>query len=50
MVRLASSLVDLKRGPDACKALAEFDGRYRAKAAVAVRTRAKDLSGLASCG
>lgn len=50
VVRLASSLVDLKRSSDACKALAEFDSRYRAKAAVAVRNRAKDVSGLAACG
>jgi tol-pal system protein YbgF len=50
VVRLATSLVDLKRGPDACKALAEFDTRYRAKAAPAIRTRAKDVSGLAACG
>jgi tol-pal system protein YbgF len=49
VVRLASSLVELKRGSDACKALAEFDSRYRAKAAPAVRTRAKDVGGQASC-
>jgi tol-pal system protein YbgF len=49
VVRLASSLVELKRGGDACKALAEFDGRYRAKAATAVRTRAKDVAGQAGC-
>ncbi|MEI9889579.1 MAG: tetratricopeptide repeat protein [Caulobacteraceae bacterium] len=49
VVRLASSLVDLKRGADACKALAEFDGRYRAKATPAVRTRAKDVAGQAAC-
>lgn len=49
VVRLASSLVDLKRGADACKALAEFDNRYRAKATPAVRTRAKDIGGQAAC-
>jgi tol-pal system protein YbgF len=49
VVRLASSLVDLKRGSDACKALAEFDSRYRSKAAPQIRTRAKDLGGQASC-
>jgi tol-pal system protein YbgF len=49
VVRLASSLVELKRGGDACKALAEFDGRYRAKAAAAIRTRAKDVAGQAGC-
>lgn len=49
VVRLASSLVDLKRDTDACKALAEFDSRYRSKATPAVRTRAKDIGGLASC-
>jgi tol-pal system protein YbgF len=49
VVRLASSLVELKRGSDACKALAEFDSRYRAKATPAVRTRAKDVGGQASC-
>jgi tol-pal system protein YbgF len=50
VVRLATSLVDLKRGPDACRALSEFDTRYRAKATPAIRTRAKDVSGLAACG
>jgi tol-pal system protein YbgF len=49
VVRLAASLVELKRGSDACKALAEFDGRYRTKAAPAVRTRAKDIGGQAAC-
>jgi tol-pal system protein YbgF len=49
VVRLASSLIDLKRGSDACKALAEFDSRYRAKATAAVRGRAKDVGGQAAC-
>ena len=50
VVRLATSLVDLKRNSQACGALAEFDSRYRAKATPAIRTRAKDVGGLASCG
>ena len=50
VVRLATSLVDLKRNSQACGALAEFDSRYRAKAAPVLRTRAKDVGSLASCG
>jgi tol-pal system protein YbgF len=49
VVRLASSLVELRRGSDACKALAEFDNRYRSKATAQIRTRAKDVGGQASC-
>ena len=49
VVRLASSLVELRRSNDACKALAEFDSRYRAKATASIRTRAKDVGGQASC-
>jgi tol-pal system protein YbgF len=49
VVRLASSLVELKRGSDACKALSEFDSRYRSKATAAMRTRAKDVGGQAAC-
>jgi tol-pal system protein YbgF len=49
VVRLASTLVELKRERQACGALAEFNNRYRAKATAAIRTRAKDLSGQASC-
>jgi tol-pal system protein YbgF len=49
VVRLASSLVELKRGADACKALSEFDSRYRSKATASMRTRAKDVGGQAAC-
>ncbi|HEY4031250.1 MAG TPA: tetratricopeptide repeat protein [Caulobacteraceae bacterium] len=49
VVRLASSLVELKRGSDACKALAEFDSRYRSKATPQIRARAKDIGGQSSC-
>ncbi|MGZ3280080.1 MAG: tetratricopeptide repeat protein [Caulobacteraceae bacterium] len=49
VVRLASSLVELKRGSDACKALSEFDSRYRSKATPQTRARAKDVGGQASC-
>jgi tol-pal system protein YbgF len=49
VVRLASSLVELRRGTDACKALAEFDNRYRSKATAQIRARAKDVGGQASC-
>ena len=49
VVRLSSSLVELKRTPDACRALTEYDTRYAAKAAVALKTRAKDTRALAAC-
>ena len=49
VVRLASSLIELQRSSDACKALAEFDSRYRSKATPQIRTRAKDVGGQASC-
>jgi tol-pal system protein YbgF len=49
VVRLASSLIELRRGTDACKALAEFDSRYRSKATAQMRTRAKDVGSQASC-
>jgi len=49
VVRLASTLVDLKRERQACGALAEFNNRYRAKATTAVKNRAKELGGQASC-
>ena len=49
VVRLASSLIELRRGSDACKALAEFDSRYRSKATPQIRSRAKDIGGQASC-
>ena len=48
VLRLTSSLVELKN-PKACEALGEFNSRYRAKATPAQRTRAKELSGQASC-
>ncbi len=49
VLRLSTSLVELNRAPDACRALAEFDTRYAAKAAPAVRARAKDARAHASC-
>jgi len=49
VVRLASSLVELQRGSDACKALAEFNSRYRSKATPQIRGRAKDIGGQAAC-
>jgi tol-pal system protein YbgF len=49
VVRLASSLVELQRNKQACEALSEFDSRYRSKATVQMRTRAKDVGGQASC-
>jgi tol-pal system protein YbgF len=50
VLRLSASLVELKRGSDACKALAEFDARYRAKAPAALKARAKDARVQAACG
>jgi tol-pal system protein YbgF len=50
VVRLAGSLVEMKRADDACKALAEFDGRYAAKSAAAIKLRAKDVRTRAACG
>jgi tol-pal system protein YbgF len=50
VVRLSSSLLDLKRAPDACKALEEFSARYARKATPAVRARAKDVRAAAACG
>ncbi len=49
VLRLATTLIEQKRGSDACKALAEFDSRYKAKSAPAVRTRAKDIGRQAAC-
>ncbi len=49
VVRLASSLVELRRESDACKALGEFNSRYRSKATAPMRARAKDVGGQASC-
>ncbi len=50
VVRLSVSLVELKRGSDACKALGEFDARYRAKSPAALNARAKDARAQAACG
>ncbi len=49
VLRLSSSLIELKRNPDACRALTEFDSRYAAKAAPALKSRAKDTRALAAC-
>jgi tol-pal system protein YbgF len=49
VLRLATTLIEQKRGSDACKALTEFDSRYKAKATPAVRTRAKDIGRQAAC-
>jgi tol-pal system protein YbgF len=50
VVRLSVSLIELKRADDACRALVEFDQRYAAKAATAVKARAKDARTRAACG
>jgi tol-pal system protein YbgF len=50
VVRLSSSLIELKRTPDACKALDEYAARYAAKATPALKARAKDTRALAACG
>jgi tol-pal system protein YbgF len=50
VVRLSTSLIELKRNPDACKALEEFSMRYSAKALPAVKARAKDSRAAAACG
>jgi tol-pal system protein YbgF len=49
VVRLSTSLIEMKRPEDACKALVEFDSRYAAKSAAAVKTRAKDSRTRAAC-
>ena len=49
VVRLSASLIELKRAPDACKALDEYAARYAAKAAPALKTRAKETRALAAC-
>jgi tol-pal system protein YbgF len=49
VIRLSVALVDMKRTDDACAALGEFDRRYSAKAAVAVKARARDARGRAAC-
>jgi tol-pal system protein YbgF len=50
VVRLSASLLELKRADDACRALSEYDQRYAAKAATAVKVRAKDVRARAACG
>ena len=50
VIRLSASLLELKRGSDACKALGEYDTRYRAKAGTALNARAKDARAQAACG
>ncbi|HUO21368.1 MAG TPA: tol-pal system protein YbgF [Caulobacteraceae bacterium] len=49
VVRLSSSLVDLKRTDDACAALGEFERRYAAKSSAAVKTRARTVRTQAAC-
>jgi tol-pal system protein YbgF len=49
VVRLSASLVELKRADDACAALGEFDRRYAAKSAAAVKTRARTIKAQAAC-
>jgi tol-pal system protein YbgF len=50
VVRLAASLIELQRSPDACRALAEFDNRYSGAASPAVKSRARDTRASAACG
>jgi tol-pal system protein YbgF len=50
VVRLSSSLVELKRTADACKALEEYATRYNAKATPALQSRVKDVRATAACG
>lgn len=49
VLRLSSSLIELQRGSDACKALSEFQTRYAAKSTAAVKTRARDIRTRAAC-
>ncbi len=49
VLRLSTSLIELQRGSDACKALAEFQTRYAAKSTPAVKTRARDIRTRAAC-
>ena len=49
-VRLAQSLNQAGRNPDACAALGEFDRRYAATAATAVKARAALTRRSAACG
>jgi len=48
-VKLGASLSALGRNKDACAAVAEFDKRYGASAAAAVKTRAASLKTKAKC-
>jgi hypothetical protein len=43
-------LVELKRSPDACRALEEYTAHYAAKATAALQARAKDARAAAACG
>jgi tol-pal system protein YbgF len=49
VVRLSSSLVELRRDADACKALDEYAARYSAKATPALASRVKDVRSTAAC-
>lgn len=49
VVRLSSTLVELKDNSTACKAVAEFDTRYGATASASVKGRAKDVRARAAC-
>lgn len=48
-VQLAGSLVAIKRTGDACRALAEFDSRYAAKASANVKAQAERNRQAANC-
>jgi len=48
-VQLAGSLVAIKRTGDACRALAEFDNRYAAKASASVKAQAERNRQAANC-
>jgi tol-pal system protein YbgF len=50
VVRLSTALIELKRSPDACRALEEYSTRYARKASSAVQIRAKDARAAAACG
>jgi tol-pal system protein YbgF len=50
VVGLAASLIQQQRAPEACKALAEFDRRYKLHATPTVKARARDARAAASCG
>jgi TolA-binding protein len=50
VVELAGSLTAMKRTPDACKALNEFDTRYAGKASAATKALAGQARTAAACG